>query len=37
LLVEINDGFALGAYGTPPALYAQMLAARWKQMVGLPV
>lgn len=35
LLVEVNDAFALGAYGTPPLLYAQLLAARWKQLVGL--
>ncbi len=36
LLVEVNDAFALGAYGTPPMLYAQLLAARWKELVGLP-
>lgn len=35
LLVEVNDAFALGAYGTPPMLYAQLLALRWKQLVGL--
>lgn len=34
LLVEANDGFALGTYGLAPALYAQMLEARWKEMLA---
>ncbi len=33
LLVEANDGFAMGSYGLQPALYARMLAARWEEMV----
>lgn len=34
LLVEANDGFALGAYGLPPLLYARLLSARWSEMTG---
>ena len=34
LLVEVNDGFALGAYGLPPLLYARLLSARWSEMTG---
>jgi hypothetical protein len=34
LLVEVNDGFALGAYGFSPNLYAALLADRWAQIVG---
>lgn len=33
VLVEANDGFALGTYGLQPELYAQMLEARWKELV----
>ena len=33
-LVEVNDGFALGAYGLPPLLYAQLLSARWTELTG---
>lgn len=32
LLVEVNDGFSLGAYGLPPVLYAEMISARWEEM-----
>jgi len=32
LLVEMNDGYAMGHYGLNPALYARMLSARWYQM-----
>lgn len=32
LLVEVNDGYALGCYGMQPALYAQMLEARWEEL-----
>jgi hypothetical protein len=35
LLVEVNDAFALGAYGTPPILYAQLIARRWKEILGI--
>lgn len=33
LLVEVNDGFAMGTYGLQPELYAAMLEARWQEMV----
>lgn len=32
LLVEMNDGFALGHYGLNPVLYARMLSARWYEL-----
>jgi len=35
LIVEVNDAWALGSYGTPPMLYARMIADRWRQLVGL--
>jgi hypothetical protein len=34
LLIEVNDGFALGAYGLSPLLYARLLSARWAEMTG---
>lgn len=34
LLVEVNDGYSFGPYGLWPELYAQLLSARWAQMVG---
>lgn len=33
LLVEVNDGFSAGTYGLQPTLYAQVLEARWQEMV----
>lgn len=33
LLVEVNDGYALGAYGLEPHAYAHLLAARWYELV----
>ena len=35
LLVEINDGFALGSYGADPIQYAKLLSARWCELVGI--
>lgn len=35
LLVEVNDAWALGSYGTPPLPYTEMIVNRWKQMVGI--
>jgi hypothetical protein len=35
LLVEANDGFALGCYGLDPVIYADMLEARWCELAGL--
>jgi hypothetical protein len=32
LLVEANDGYALGNYGMTSVLYAQMLEARWEEL-----
>lgn len=36
LLVEVNEGYSLGSYGLPHLLYAQLLAARWAELVGVP-
>jgi hypothetical protein len=33
LLVEVNDGFSVAAYGLTPRLYARFLEARWVEMV----
>ncbi len=35
LLVEINDGFALGCYGADSIQYAKLLSARWCELVGI--
>ena len=32
LLVEANDGFAMGPYGLAPPQYACMIASRWRQL-----
>ncbi|MBD2768361.1 ATP-grasp domain-containing protein [Hymenobacter sp. BT664] len=34
LVVEVNDGHSLGAYGLMPLAYAKFLSARWAQMTG---
>ena len=34
LVVEVSDGYALGAYGLLPVTYARFLAARWAQLTG---
>jgi hypothetical protein len=34
LLVEVNDAWALGAYGTPSIPYTEMIVNRWKEMVS---
>ena len=36
ILVEVNDGFSLGSYGLWHDLYAQLLSARWAELVGVP-
>lgn len=36
LLVEVNDGYALGCYGLQHNLYAKLLSARWAELVGVP-
>jgi len=33
-LVERNDGFSLGSYGLPDALYTDLLIARWRELTG---
>jgi hypothetical protein len=35
LLVEVNDSFALGAYGLPSIRYCQMIEARWEELMSL--
>lgn len=35
LLVEANDGFALGCYGLDPIIYAEMLEERWCELAGI--
>ena len=35
LLVEINDGYSLGCYGLQHNLYAQLLSARWSELMGV--
>ena len=35
LLVEINDGYALGSYGLPGILYAKHISARWSQLMDV--
>ena len=32
LVVEVNDAYALGAYGLPPLRYAAMIDARWAEL-----
>ncbi len=34
LLVEVNDGFSLGAYGLQNIQYAKLLSARWAELTG---
>ena len=34
VLIEMNDGFALGCYGLNDELYAKLLSARWAELNG---
>jgi hypothetical protein len=34
LLVEANDAYSIGLYGLSPPLYADMLEARWRELVS---
>lgn len=34
LLVEVNDGYALGSYGLERHAYARLLSARWAELAG---
>jgi hypothetical protein len=36
LVVEVNDGFSLGSYGLAPIKYAQLLTARWFELMNRP-
>ncbi|MCC3157183.1 ATP-grasp domain-containing protein [Hymenobacter sp. 15J16-1T3B] len=36
VVVEANEGYAIGAYGLAPVPYAKLLAARWAQLTGTP-
>lgn len=36
LLVEVNDGYALGCYGLSETRYAKVLEARWREWTGQP-
>jgi hypothetical protein len=36
LIVEVNDGFSLGSYGLAPIKYAQLLTARWSEIMMVP-
>ena len=34
ILIEVNDGYSLGAYGLEATLYAKLLTARWAELNG---
>lgn len=34
LLIEMNDGYAIGCYGLDDVLYAKFLTARWSELMG---
>ena len=34
LLVEVNDGYSLGALGLRPVVYSQILEARWTELLA---
>ncbi len=34
LLIEVNDGYALGSYGLFYPDYAKLLSARWAELIG---
>lgn len=34
LMIEVNDGYALGSYGLYYPLYAKLLSARWAELTG---
>ena len=34
LMIEVNDGYALGSYGLYYLDYAKLLSARWAQLTG---
>ena len=34
VLVELNDGYSIGAYGLDPTRYVELLIARWHELVA---
>lgn len=36
VVIECNDGFALGHYGLDAVLYAKLISARWHELIGQP-
>lgn len=36
LVIEVNDGYAMGTYGLFADSYAKLISARWSQLVGIP-
>ncbi len=34
VLVEVNEGYAIGSYGLPSLAYARLLSARWAELTG---
>ncbi|MCR5889240.1 ATP-grasp domain-containing protein [Hymenobacter sp. J193] len=36
LVIEVNEGYAIGSYGLPPLRYAKFLSARWAELTGTP-
>ena len=36
MLVEVNDGYAMGNYGLSGMPYTAMIEARWRELMGLP-
>ncbi|MCB2409082.1 ATP-grasp domain-containing protein [Hymenobacter lucidus] len=34
LVIEVNEGYAIGSYGLPPLRYAKFLSARWAALTG---
>ena len=35
IVIEVNDGYAIGAYGLHPAHYANLIKARWDEIRGV--
>lgn len=34
IVIEVNDGYALGTYGLDPVYYIKLMSARWAQITG---
>ena len=35
IVIEVNDGYAIGAYGLHPVHYANLIKARWDEIRGV--